>query len=102
MIETIQGDMADLRLRRRPFRPDRPPRSNVFAHDVRPVWREVFRVLRPGGVLISGFASPVLYLFDYFAMGRGEFRVTHRIPYSDVADLARGGACQVGRGRKAP
>ena len=87
-IATVQGDMADLRA----F-PDASfglvvhPCSNMFAPDVRPVWQEAFRVLRPGGVLISGFANPVLYLFDYFAMERGEFRVAHRIPYSDVADL---------------
>jgi SAM-dependent methyltransferase len=87
-IATVQGDMADLRA----F-PDESfglivhPCSNMFAPDVRPVWREAFRVLKAGGVLISGFANPVYYLFDYFAMERGEFRVAHRIPYSDVSDL---------------
>jgi SAM-dependent methyltransferase len=87
-IETIQGDMADLSV----FPDCRfdlivHPVSNVFVPDVTPVWREAFRVLRPGGVLLSGFTNPVYYLFDYFALERGEFRVAHRIPYSDLENL---------------
>ena len=63
------------------------PVSNVFTPDVRPVWREAFRVLRPGGSLLSGFMNPVYYVFDYHALERGEFRVANRIPYSDAAHL---------------
>jgi hypothetical protein len=44
-------------------------------------------VLRPGGLLLSGMMNPVHYLFDYFALERGEFRVAHRIPYADATDL---------------
>ncbi len=87
-IETVQGDMADLSA----F-PDARfaliyhPVSNVFVPDVRPVWREAFRVLRPGGSLLAGFMNPVQYLFDDPALERGELRVVHRIPYSDLAGL---------------
>jgi SAM-dependent methyltransferase len=50
MMETIQGDMADLSV----FPDGRfdlivHPVSNVFAPDVKPVWREAYRVLRPEG-----------------------------------------------------
>jgi SAM-dependent methyltransferase len=87
-IETVQGDMKDLRV----FADARfdlivHPCSNVFVPDVRPVWQEAFRVLRPGGSLLSGFMNPVWYLFDFAAMDRGEFRVAHRIPYSDIGGL---------------
>ena len=88
MIETVQGDMADLCV----F-PDARfdliihPVSNVFVPDVKPVWREAFRVLKPGGVLLSGFMNPVHYLFDFLALERGEFQVAHRIPYSDQESL---------------
>ena len=84
-IETVMGDMADLSV----FGEARfdlifHPVSNVFAPDVNPVWLEVFRVMRPGGSLLAGFMNPVQYLFDDIALGRGELRVTHRIPYSDL------------------
>jgi SAM-dependent methyltransferase len=87
-LETVLGDMADLSV----FPQDRfdlifHPVSNVFARDVKPVWREAFRVLRPGGSLLAGFTNPVQYLFDFFALERGEFRIAHRIPYSDLASL---------------
>jgi len=86
--ETVQGDMADLCV----F-PDARfdliihPVSNVFVPDVKPVWREAFRVLRPGGILLSGFMNPVHYLFDFLELERGEFKVAHRIPYSDQESL---------------
>jgi SAM-dependent methyltransferase len=88
-IKTIQGDMADLSA----FPDGRfdlivHPVSNVFAPDVRPVWREAYRVLRPDGWLLAGFMNPVQFLFDVSALERGEFRVTHRIPYSDRESLS--------------
>lgn len=84
-IETILGDMADLSMfPEARFHLIVHPVSNVFAPDVRPVWKEAFRVLRPGGSLLAGFMNPVQYLFDDFALVRGELRVAHRIPYSDL------------------
>jgi SAM-dependent methyltransferase len=54
---------------------------------VRPVWREAFRVLRPGGVLLAGFTNPVEYLFEEDAAERGDLKVRHTIPYSDLTHL---------------
>jgi SAM-dependent methyltransferase len=90
-IETVQGDMADLSVfPYARFNLIFHPVSNVFVPDVKPVWREAFRVLKPGGVLLSGFMNPVQYLFDFLALERGELHVAHRIPYSDQESLTDG------------
>ncbi|QDU61065.1 hypothetical protein Pan216_19180 [Planctomycetes bacterium Pan216] len=90
-IETVEGDMADLS----PFEAASfdlivHPCSNCFVPEVRPVWRECYRVLRPRGSLLSGFSNPIRYVFDDEAMDRGEFEVRHAIPYSDVLEMNRG------------
>ena len=33
------------------------PVANLFVADVRPVWHEVYRVLRPGGTLLAGVSK---------------------------------------------
>lgn len=90
-IRTEQGQMHDLsRFADGSFDLIFHPASNSFAPEVVPVWRECFRVLRPGGRLLAGFANPVLYLFDEEADLRGELVVRHRIPYSDLTSLDAG------------
>jgi len=88
-IRTVEGDMADLHM----F-PDESfglilhPVSNVFVPDIHPVWREAFRVLRSGGVLLSGITNPVVYLFDYELADRtGILQVKYKLPYSDTGSL---------------
>ena len=57
-IRTVQGDMADLSaFAAESFDLIFHPVSNLFAPDVRPVWRECYRVLRLGGALLAGFAN---------------------------------------------
>ena len=63
------------------------PASNCFAPDIEPVWRECFRVLKPGGLLLSGFMNPDVYIFDYEAQERGEMIVRHTLPFSESRDL---------------
>jgi SAM-dependent methyltransferase len=91
-IETVEGDMRDLSA----FPNDSfalvfHPCSNGFVPDVLPVWRECFRVLRSGGVLLAGFVNPLLYTFDdAAATDRRELVVRYPIPYSDLTSLTDG------------
>ena len=41
------------------------PVSSCFFPDLAPVWKECHRVLKKGGVFMSGFLNPVMYLFDF-------------------------------------
>ncbi len=87
-IRLEQGDMRDLsRFADGSFDLVFHPASNVFVPDIAPVWRECFRVLRPGGRLLAGFCDPVLFLFDAEPLERGEFVVRHGVPYSDLTSL---------------
>ncbi len=85
VIRTVEGDMRDLSV----F-PDESfdlvfhPVSNVFCPEVRPVWREAYRVLRHGGLLLAGFANPVYYLFGTTLEDQETLTIRYAIPYSDL------------------
>lgn len=88
-IRTVQGDMRDLSaFDDASFGLIFHPISNVFVHEIRPVWHECARVLRPGGVLLAGFMNPFVYLFDTLKLDRGEFEVRHKLPYSDLTSIS--------------
>lgn len=88
-IRTVEGDMADLSIfDDGSFDLIVHPCSNLFVPQIRPVWREAFRVLKPGGALLSGFTNPVLYLFDADLHDEGILEVRHKLPYSDMESLA--------------
>jgi SAM-dependent methyltransferase len=84
-LRTVLGDMRDLSA----F-PDASfdlvfhPVSNLFCPDLTPVWREAFRVLRPGGLLLAGFMNPDIFVFDVGALEHGEFVVRHALPFSTL------------------
>lgn len=87
-ITTVQGDMADLSVfADASFDLIVHPVSNVFVPEVRPVWREAYRVLRPGGALLAGFSNPAMYIFDMQLADEGVLQVRHTLPYSDLTHL---------------
>jgi SAM-dependent methyltransferase len=88
-LRTVLGDMRDLgAFADASFDLVFHPVSNVFCPDLAPVWRECFRVLRPGGALLAGFMNPDIYIFDADASeNRGELIVRHALPYSDLTHL---------------
>ena len=85
-LRTVLGDMRDLgAFADASFDVILNPVSNVFCPELAPVWRECFRVLRPAGVLMSGFMNPDIFIFDVVALDeREEFVVRHRIPFTTL------------------
>lgn len=92
-LRTVLGDMRDLSaFADRSFDVIFNPVSNVFCPDLTPVWHESFRVLRPGGILMSGFLNPDIFIFDVTALDeRDELIVRHQLPFStlDLLDNER-------------
>ncbi|MBU8897521.1 methyltransferase domain-containing protein [Corallococcus sp. M34] len=87
-LRLIEGDMRDLSV----FADESfdllfHPCSNVFVDAIRPVWKEAFRVLRPGGTLLSGVCNPVSFLFDPVLQEQGQLQLKYTMPYSDFTSL---------------
>jgi SAM-dependent methyltransferase len=106
-LRTQQGNMRDLScFASESFDLVFNPCSTCFVEDVESVWREVARVLRPGGTLLTGFVNPWYFLFDVEAFDRGELRVVERLPvtlevegmteYSHTFDAQLGGQLRAG------
>ncbi len=87
-IKLVQGDMRNLS----EF-PDESfdlifhPVSNCFIPAVRPVWNEAYRVLKRGGILLSGFCNPVSFSLDPELEAQGILQIKYSIPYSDLTSL---------------
>lgn len=89
-LRTVEGDMRDLAVfADESFDLVFHPVSNIFVPEVRPVWREAFRVLRSGGggLLLAGFLNPACYIFDLELAEHGALEVKNRLPYSDLESI---------------
>jgi SAM-dependent methyltransferase len=87
-LKTVEGDAADLSMiADESFDLVFNPCSTVFMPDVRAVWREAYRVLRHGGILMTGSMNPVHYIFDLYKADEGILEVAHSIPYSDLTSI---------------
>jgi ubiquinone/menaquinone biosynthesis C-methylase UbiE len=83
-LETVEGDMRDLSaFADESFDFIFHPVSNLFINEIRPVWREAYRVLRHGGMMLVGFMNPVFYMFDLEKADNGILEVKYELPYAD-------------------
>ncbi len=87
-LATLQGDMKDLSaFADETFDLIFHPCSNCFVPDVKPVWKEAFRVLKKGGSLLSGIVNPVVFTTDPALEEKGILQIKYSVPYSDVTSL---------------
>ncbi len=88
-LRTVEGDMRDLAVfRDEAFGLIVHPVSNLFVPEIRPVWQECYRVLKPGGALLAGFMNPAFYIFDRDLMDeKGSLQVKYSLPYSDLSSV---------------
>lgn len=89
-LTTVQGDMRDLSVfADASFDVVFHPISNLYVPDVRPVWRECFRTLTPGGRLLASFYNPVVFVGDRSPqlVEQGLIRPCFPAPYVDTLHL---------------
>lgn len=84
-IKTVQGDMKDLSVfADNSFDLVFNPCSIVFVDSVSPVWRECYRVLKPGGVLMTGLINPIIFQLD-----DKNLNLIYKQPFSDLHSLSK-------------
>lgn len=60
------------------------PVSNCYVEEVRPIWKECFRVLRPGGFLLSGTDHYINYIVD-----SEEKQIVNTLPFNPLRNPAQ-------------
>jgi SAM-dependent methyltransferase len=81
-IRLVKADMSEPL----PFEDERfdlifHPVSNCYIEDVLPVWKECYRVLKKGGILLAGLDNGINYIFD-----DEEKTVVRKLPYNPLKD----------------
>ena len=57
------------------------PVSNCYIREVLPVWKECFRILKPGGALLSGTDNYINYIVD-----QDETMIVNRLPFDPITN----------------
>ena len=84
-IQIVQGDMTKaLPFKDGVFDLIVHPVSNCYVEEVYPIWRECFRVLRRGGVLLAGMDNGLVFLFN----DNDTLVVENKLPYNPLRDPA--------------
>ena len=87
-IRTVQGNVQDLSV----FSDESFDLIMEFVggwvDSLLPVWKEAYRVLRKGGILLAAHNNPFESVFDLELLEKGELVLRHKIPYSDIRDLS--------------
>ena len=89
-VRCVVGDMADLgAFPSASFDLVVNPVSTVFVPEVCPVWREVARVLKPGGRFLTGVMNPAFFLFDHDPLApEARPEVRYALPTNDLVEGA--------------
>lgn len=79
-VEVIQYDMT----KRLPFEDETfdlifHPVSNCYVEEVKPIFKECFRVLKKNGILLCGLDSGIVYAFD-----EAETALTYKLPFNPL------------------
>lgn len=80
-IEIIRGDMTQ----RLPFADGYfdvifHPVANCYVEEVKPIWKECYRVLKPSGILLAGMDNGINFLFA----GEDETQVVNSLPFNPL------------------
>lgn len=81
-IKTVRADMT----KPLPFEDESfdlifHPVSNCYVEDVLPIWKECYRVLKKGGILLSGLDNGINFIFD-----DEETKLAHKLPFNPLKD----------------
>lgn len=84
LIKTVKADMTlPLPFENEAFDFIFHPVSNCYIENVLPVWRECFRVLKKGGVLMAGLDNGINFIVD-----ETETKIIHSLPFNPLKDTA--------------
>lgn len=83
-IKTVEGDMRDLSIfADESFDLIFNPCSIGFVDDIQPIWNECNRVLKKGGILLTGLTNPLIFQIDEEML-----QLKYTAPYSDQRSLS--------------